>query len=131
MSEQAGTVRVPDGADAPPISPGLDVRAIQVPSALVLTGELDIAGVERFREAIAPSLGHGGTVILDLTNLAFMDSSGIHVLLDAAKRLDGKGCLFLHGVHEPVTRLFELVGISGFENIHVIGCDVDPFLIQA
>jgi anti-anti-sigma factor len=90
-----------------------------------------MASADRAREAIAPAVELGGTVIVDLTNLHFMDSSGVHVLLEAAKQLDGKGCLFLHGVRGPVARLFELVGISAVENIHVLECDVDPFLIHA
>ena len=89
-----------------------------------------MACADTLREAIAPSLERGGTVIVDLTNLHFMDSSGVRVLLEAAKQLDGRGCLFLHGVHDPVARILELIRVSAIENIHVISCDVDPFLIH-
>jgi anti-sigma B factor antagonist len=132
MLEQAGTARIDGRAHRATIlgAGSLEVQAIPVSPALVLSGELDIASADSVREAMAPSLERGGIVLVDLTNLRFMDSSGVHVLLEAAKQLDGKGCLLLHGVHDPVARLFELVGISGVENIHVLACEVDPFLIH-
>jgi anti-sigma B factor antagonist len=132
MSEQAGTARM-DGRAQRTTIPGAgssEVQTIPVSPAVVLSGELDIASADSVREAMAPSVELGGIVLVDLTNLHFMDSSGLRVLLEAAKQLDGKGCLLLHGVHDPVARLFELVGISAFENIHVLHCDVDPFLIH-
>src|SRR4026209_1897225 len=111
MSEQAGTAARVDGQAHPAVivGPGSsEVQVIPVSPAVVLSGELDIASADSVRDAMAPSVELGGIVLVDLTNLHFMDSSGVHVLLEAAKQLDGKGCLLLHGVHDPVARLFEL-----------------------
>ena len=131
MSEQAELHELDRaGATTTRRTVSLGVQAIPASPALVLAGELDIAGADMVREAMASALERGGTVIVDLTNLHFMDSSGVKVLLDAAKQLDGRGCLLLHGVHDPVARLLELIHISAIGNIHVIGCDVDPFLIH-
>jgi anti-anti-sigma factor len=133
MSEQAGTATTDGHAHRSPVldAGSSDVRAVPVAPALVLSGELDISNADSAREALAPSVELGGTVIVDLTNLRFMDSAGLQVLLEAAKQLDGRGCLFLHGVHDPVARLFAVVDISAVENIHALRCDVDPFLIHA
>jgi anti-anti-sigma factor len=108
----------------------MNAWTIQIAPAVVLDGELDMATRRSAAALLAPLLDRGGTVILDLTNLDFMDSSGVHMILEAAKGLDGRGCLFLHGVHDPVRRLLDIVGVSSVENIHVMPCEVDPFLIH-
>ncbi|MFL5767331.1 MAG: STAS domain-containing protein [Actinomycetota bacterium] len=109
----------------------LSAEAVAVAPAVVLTGELDIATVEVFREAVRPSVARGGPVLVDMTNLDFMDSTGVHAVIEIARALDVRGCLVLHGVRDPVKRLIEIVGISAIENIHVLPCDVDPFLVHA
>jgi anti-sigma B factor antagonist len=106
-------------------------RVIEGAPVVVLEGELDMASGDAFWQAIVPALERGGPVVVDLTNLRFMDSSGIHLLLRAAKRLDGTGCLFLHGVHEPVDRVLDLVGIAAVQNIHLMACDMDPSVITS
>jgi anti-sigma B factor antagonist len=133
MAEQADSVRMHGDAATRPARHRRSLKAdsIHVPRAVVLTGEMDIATVKAFHDAIAPSLERGGTVVVDMTNLDFMDSSGVHALIEAARQLDGRGCLFLHGVHDPVQRLLDIVGIPAVENIHMIACEVDPFLIHA
>ena len=132
MSEQAESVRMHGEAATPTRHRGsLKADSVHLPPAVVLTGEMDLATVETFRDAIAPCLERGGTVVVDMTNLDFMDSSGVHALVEAARQLDGRGCLFLHGIHDPVQRLLDVVGISAVENIHLFTCEVDPFLIHA
>ena len=63
---------------------------------ILVTGEIDIATCERLRDAIEPHLGPQQTIILDLSGVEFMDSSSIHVLVQARGALtaDG-GSLFL------------------------------------
>ena len=133
MSEEAESVRMHGDAATRPTRHRLSLKAdsVHLPPAVVLTGEMDIATVEAFQKAIGPSLERGGTVVVDMTNLDFMDSSGVHALIGAARQLDGRGCLFLHGVHDPVQRLLDIVGIPAVENIHMTACEVDPFLIHA
>jgi anti-sigma B factor antagonist len=105
--------------------------AIGIAPAVVVAGDLDMASTDTFHRVLAPSLRRGGTVVVDMTNLDFMDSSGVHVVIEAAKELEGRGCLLLHGVHDPVKRLLDLVGITAIHNIHVMVCDVEPFPRQA
>jgi anti-anti-sigma factor len=65
------------------------------PHGFKLTGDLDASNVRSFREAIEPELQVGGDLTIDLRGLAFMDSSGIGALVDAARRLEGRGSLIL------------------------------------
>ncbi len=54
---------------------------------LTLRGELDLATAGRLEAALAEA---GGPVVLDLTGLTFMDSTGVRMLLEAAEGDNGE-----------------------------------------
>jgi anti-sigma B factor antagonist len=54
------------------------------PHVVVLVGDLDVANAHRLRAHLQTVTAV--PVVLDLTDLTFMDSSGIAVLLEAAQR---------------------------------------------
>ena len=54
-------------------------------------GEIDIATCERLRDAIEPYLGPNQTIVLDLSGVDFMDSSSLHVLVQARGTLTADG----------------------------------------
>jgi anti-anti-sigma factor len=77
-----------------------------------LLGELDLASVNRTEEhLIAIDAREPVKVVVDLSGLAFMDSSGLRVLLlaDARAREHGYDLVLLPG-QEPVQRVFEMTG---------------------
>jgi anti-sigma B factor antagonist len=53
-------------------------RAVQV------RGELDLATEEQLTAVLDEAVAAGGPVVLDMTSLRFIDSSGIRALLNAA-----------------------------------------------
>jgi anti-sigma B factor antagonist len=81
---------------------------------LSLRGELDMATRARVESALIRAEHSGASVIeLDLGGLSFMDSSGVHVALDARRRSREKGhSLVLLGGSESVQRVFELTGTA-------------------
>ncbi|MBA2455767.1 MAG: STAS domain-containing protein [Nocardioidaceae bacterium] len=54
-------------------------------------GEIDLATCERLRDAIEPHLGPAQTIVLDLSGVAFMDSSCMDLLVQARGRLTSDG----------------------------------------
>ena len=56
-----------------------------------LAGEIDIATCERLRDVIEPHLGPAQTIVMDLSGVAFMDSSCLTVLVQARGRLTVDG----------------------------------------
>lgn len=52
-------------------------------TTLTLEGELDIASVSRFQDAVAGALAQGATshLTIDLGELSFLDSSGLRALI--------------------------------------------------
>jgi len=71
---------------------------------------LDAANVKEFREAIQAITANREVVLLDMSPLNFIDSSGLGALLSCLRAMNGKGGqLRLFGMTKPVKALFELV----------------------
>ena len=93
--------------------------SLQISSALVngaievsLQGELDLASARQMEERFAAiDEQNPSRVVVDLGQLAFMDSSGLRVLLlaDARARERGYELVLLPG-RESVQRVFEMTG---------------------
>jgi anti-anti-sigma factor len=101
-------------------------RAATSGSTIQLSGELDLSTVRLLNEALAPMVSAGGAITLDLSELEFMDSTALQAIYQAAKSLDGRGCVIIHGPEGSVWlwMLSEMVQISNLPNIHVIPGDV-------
>jgi anti-sigma B factor antagonist len=80
-----------------------------------LAGELDLASARRMEEHLASiEEQQPSRVVIDLGGLAFIDSSGLRVLLLADSRARERGYeLVLLPGPEPVRRVFEMTGALG------------------
>ena len=63
-------------------------------TVVVLTGDLDIASGAQATAALSDALGAGGVLVADLRQLAFLDSTGVRVLLGAHLRAEERGVRF-------------------------------------
>jgi anti-sigma B factor antagonist len=61
---------------------------------VVFTGDLDIASEAEATAALEAALGAGGVLVADLRELAFLDSTGVRVLLGADLRAKEEGVRF-------------------------------------
>ena len=87
---------------------------------LTVTGEIDIATAPRVEEAIATVLAQGASaVIVDLSRLAFVDSSGLRMLITLNDRAGAEGwSLGLLRPPEPAFSVFQITGAE--ENLPFI-----------
>lgn len=88
-----------------------------------IAGELDLATATKLRDALRDAQLNARVVVLDLRELTFMDSAGVHVVLDAA--VDARqagGRLILVRASAPVDRVFTLTGAC--EQVEIV--DLDP-----
>ena len=82
-------------------------------------GELDMATATGLADWLVEV--SGSTVLIDLDQLTFMDSSGIAVIVEARNRILATGdALMITRPRENVRRVFETTGLSGWI------CDWDP-----
>lgn len=75
----------------------------------LLRGELDMATVDQVTAATS-GLG-GGDVTFDLSELTFIDSSGVRALLQVVAGLE-HGSLILLAPTDAVRRVFDIVGLA-------------------
>ena len=74
------------------------------------TQYLDAGNVKDFKAEAAPLLKPGTKLLLDLSSLKFVDTSGLGALLSCLRQLNAvQGDLMLFGMGKPVRALFELV----------------------
>jgi len=115
MSAAAGT---PAGSEPSATTSSLDQLTLTVdagasPPTIALAGELDPHTAPLLEGAIDEVLGREGTdLVLDLSQLGFVDSSGLRVLISAQHRPDEQGgTLVLQSPSETVRRLLEITGL--------------------
>lgn len=71
---------------------------------------LDAGNVRAFKEQITPLLSEHKAVLLDMSQLTFVDSSGLGALLSCLRTLHNQNSqLKLFAMTKPVQALFELV----------------------
>jgi anti-sigma B factor antagonist len=101
---------------APPGPMNIDSRRGGHGVVLVLTGELDLASApELDRQLRALESTNPGRVLIDLSRLEFMDSTGIATLIGGQRAAISHGYQFLlRRGPTPVQRLFELAGVSDY-----------------
>lgn len=83
-------------------------------SATVLSvkGEIDIATAPELEERLRAATGDG-TLVVDLTEVAFIDSTGLRALLTANEAASDAGSKLVLVVAEgPVTKLFDITGVD-------------------
>lgn len=95
----------------------LSIERPDEPRVIRLIGEIDISNAEEVSTVVEGDLQSDGDLVLDLTGLAFIDSTGIQVLVDSARRLEGRGRLLLKGAGEPIRRVLALVGLPLLSNV--------------
>jgi anti-anti-sigma factor len=81
---------------------------------LAVIGEIDAATAPLLDAKITEAARSGASeVVLDLGGLAFIDSSGLSVLVANHKRLSDAGCvLVVEGPPPAALRLFEISGLD-------------------
>jgi anti-sigma B factor antagonist len=97
--------------------PRIEVAVTTEDGLAVVTprGELDVAGTPALEDAIAQATETPGLegIVIDLSELEFMDSSGLRAVVMADQRVRGEGLRFaLVPGGEPVHRVFELTRMT-------------------
>ena len=108
----------------------LDARDLRVVArsergctVLEISGELDIYTAQRLRAALVDHTeADGHRLVLDLSELTFIDSSGLGVLVGAFKqaRLKG-GALVLAG---PRGQLLKILNVTGLDKVFPVRPDL-------
>jgi anti-sigma B factor antagonist len=93
-----------------------------------VAGEVDVDGAARLRTALARAVGSGFVdLVVDLREVAFIDSTGLGVLVDALRSVHRHGGRLEIVVHDA--RLVRLLRISSLDHLFVVHEDLATALL--
>jgi len=99
---------------------GTDIRKVSGIPVLSVTGEIDIYTAPLFKQAVVNLVSDGNKdIIIDLSGVTFMDSSGFGTLLGATKRLRPTGGgLHLVGPNSTIQRMLRLTHLDTIMRVY-------------
>ncbi|PRX92169.1 STAS domain-containing protein [Allonocardiopsis opalescens] len=99
---------------------GLATQAHGGTATVQVVGEVDIATAADLRRSVSATMReHGPWLVLDLTRVRFMDSSGLNVLIEVHKECkEQSGHLALAGPQAQVAKVIRLIGLDKHVAVH-------------
>jgi anti-sigma B factor antagonist len=83
------------------------------PVVVTVAGEVDITVADRFRECLLTEADLGRRlIVVDMSRLRFMDSSGLSALIAGRRALGSDGTIVLREPTEMVRKLLEVTGAT-------------------
>ena len=90
----------------------------------VLDERIDAAAAVQFRDAMRSATDGGHLrVVLDLSRVAFVDSSGLGAIIAAMKHLGGERTLELAALQPAVAKVFRLTRLDEIVKVHADSAD--------
>lgn len=98
----------------------IDVKETDAAIELTVSGEIDAYTAPKLRETLFPlSEENGVKMIVDLTGVSYMDSTGLGVFVGVFKNVRANDGEFkIVGLSERLQRLFEITGLADIININ-------------
>jgi anti-anti-sigma factor len=102
------------GAQSSPVQLQILIGERELTPILQLAGEVDMASVPLLHETYGEVCGESGSgLIIDLSGVTFLDSSGLAILISIHEELEARGAqLTILAPTPPVRRLFGLTGLD-------------------
>lgn len=81
---------------------------------IILSGEIDIYSAPDFKDSLFNAIGEGKEdVVLDCTNLSYIDSMGLGILVAVLKRLKQNDFnLYIRNSKPNIRKLFKITGLE-------------------
>ena len=95
----------------------MEIKRNAEETIITIDGRLDTTTAPALEKAINEDIGDAKNLVLDLTNLQYISSAGLRVLLGAQKKMQKIGSMKVVNVCETVMEVLEM---TGFADILVI-----------
>ena len=94
---------------------------------IAVSGDVDLAAHPLFLAEIARSWDGSTDLVVDLSQVTFLDSMGLRVLVQTRQHAEDSGRAFaLLAPSRPVLRVFDLAGVTGIFTILDAVPDAEP-----
>lgn len=91
----------------------LSTRQGRIGTVVEVAGDLDMSTAPELRDRLSQAVEDDARVVVDLTDVGFMDSSGLGVLVVAHKDLRARnGWLALAGLRRPVRMVLSITSVD-------------------
>lgn len=99
---------------------GIALEEVDDYSIVVLSGEVDVYSAPKLRDTIKKLVEEGRfRIVVDLEHVAFLDSTGLGVLVGGLKRVKHhQGDLGIICRQERILRIFRITGLTKVFNIY-------------
>ena len=77
---------------------------------LIVSGRLDTQTAPELENELDASLPGLKELIFDMTNLEYVSSAGLRVILKAQKTMNAQGSMKLTGVNDSIMEVFDITG---------------------
>lgn len=84
---------------------------------LLLVGRLDTTTAPNLERELVASIDGVTELVWDMSDLEYISSAGLRVLLSAQKRMNRQGDMVVRNVSETVREVFDMTGFSDFLTI--------------
>ncbi|MBV8217588.1 MAG: STAS domain-containing protein [Solirubrobacterales bacterium] len=99
-------------------------RRLERGIVLVVSGEIDLATAPAVERELMHAEKYHDLIAIDLSKVSFLDSTGLHAIMDSNLRLRERGGRLLIVEGPPqISRLFELTGLS--DHLDLVGNDTE------
>ena len=79
-------------------------------ATLIVSGRLDTQTAPELENELDASLTGLKELIFDFTNLEYVSSAGLRVILKAQKAMNAQGSMKLTGVNDSIMEVFDITG---------------------
>lgn len=89
-------------------------------SVLSISGRVDASNSGQIHDRIMDEIEQGkNKVVVDFSDVSYISSAGLRVLLYASKALNKKeGSFAICSVNDSILKIFQISGLAGLFNIH-------------
>ena len=84
---------------------------------LFVSGRVDTTNAKEFEDVVSSSLDGIKSLIMDFSELEYISSAGLRVLLIAIKRMNKQGSMVIRNANEMVKEIFDVTGFSDMVDI--------------
>lgn len=130
MEPKTNEPEAPEAAPEPQII--LGTRTEEGVTIVAVQGEVDLATTPQLSAALYEAAAAGSQIIVDLSAVTYMDSSGFGTLLGATKRLRPTGgTLHLVGCSTNVERMLVITRLNTIFSIHRTEAEAKAAITEA
>jgi anti-sigma B factor antagonist len=93
----------------------INLETLQQADIIRLIGEIDAASAAVVQQKVMPLSVPGCKLVLDLTNVAYMSSAGLRMLLSVYRQISGnQGRIVLVGLSDELKDTMSMTGFLGY-----------------